>query len=55
MKVTTTVKAGGTNLNHNEAQARAAEKASSLKVKTSVKAGGRSMNHSEAWVSACRQ
>src|SRR4051812_11203679 len=44
MKVKTGIKAGGRDLNHNEAQARGESKG--LKVKAGVKAGA--LNHNEA-------
>jgi hypothetical protein len=48
MKVKRKVKAGGTPLNHDEAQARGAGKSGDLKIETGVKAGGITINHNEA-------
>ena len=42
MKVKTSIKAGGLNMNHNETFV-----CKGLKVKTSIKAGGVSVNHNE--------
>jgi hypothetical protein len=51
MKVRTTVKAGGTQINHNEKLASDKKRSNSLTVKTSVKAGGigtsPTLNHNE--------
>jgi hypothetical protein len=47
MRVKTSIKAGGQNLNHNQTTTRDNTKAKSLKVKTNIKAGGVNLNHSE--------
>ena len=50
MKTKTNVKAGVSNLNHNETLLRDIPKARGLKVKTNVKAGANPLNHNETLV-----
>jgi hypothetical protein len=56
MKVKTSIKAGGVELNHSETLVRDAAKAKAkgLNVKTSIKAGGTSVNHNETLVLTSR-
>ena len=55
MKTKTRVKAGGLNLNHNEALIRDVPKTTTLRVKTQVKAGIMTTNHNETLVRDTRR
>jgi hypothetical protein len=59
MRVKTSVKAGGLNMNHNEALVRAEHNtspaAAGLKVKTAVKGGVLSANHNQRQVRIARK
>jgi hypothetical protein len=47
MRVKSNIKAGGSNLNHNQTTAGDTAVGRSLKVRTNIKAGGNNLNHNE--------